>query len=342
MQTINGGFQMAGGFDSKRYTDAAKPELGKKPQASDFTGAAVSKAVLKESLEHPATIYPAAGSAVALAWTVMVGLSPASVAFGLGCAFVGASAFIYNYVVKGPDRANAYITKLRELRRAHSVMELEDLGQKCKRAGLREGFASASDLNDVYEHLTSYLESHKEGVGADRFLILAEDTLQEALKILAQALEVYASVEPMDVQQLQEEIEQLKHTRTTVDSKNPMAKAIDSQIESSEKRVNLYTEQQSELTQLFSQLSDIESALRSSYVDLIGLQNQSLASKLNDSESASVRLKSAVETARRVEARLRGEDSEDQARRDKYLQAHQNTVNQQTDQSRDQSREEQQ
>ncbi|HEY9681186.1 MAG TPA: hypothetical protein V6C86_06375 [Oculatellaceae cyanobacterium] len=335
MRTINGGIEMAGGFDSRRYRYAPKPELGKKPQASDFTGEAVSRAVLKETLEHPATIYPAAGSAVALAWTLMVGLSPASVAFGLGCAFIGASSFIYNYVIKGPDRATAYIAKLRELRRTHSLIELDDLGQKCRKAGLREGFTEAGELKDVYQHLTGYLESHKDSMSADRFLILAEDTLQEAIRILNQALEIYSSVEAMDVQELQNEIASLKHTRGTVDDKNPMAKAIDSQIESGEKRMSLYTQQQSELTQLFSQISDIESALRSSYVDLVGMQNQSLSAKLNDNEGAAGRLKSAVEVARRVEARLRGDDNEDQARREKYLKAYQNTVNQETSQSRE-------
>jgi len=50
--------------------DAPKPALGKMPSAEDFKGEAVQKAVLKETLEHPATIYPAAGSALALGWTL--------------------------------------------------------------------------------------------------------------------------------------------------------------------------------------------------------------------------------------------------------------------------------
>jgi hypothetical protein len=265
----------------------------------------------------------------------MIAASPASVAFALGCAFIGASAFIYNYVIKGPDRAAAYVAKLRELRRTHSLLELDALGRQCQMAGLREGARSAADLKDVYQHLTSYLEAHKDVIAADRFMILAEDTLQEGMHILSQALEIFSSVEALNVQALQKEIESLKHTRTTVDAKNPMAKAIDSQIESSVRRFNLYTEQQSELTQLFAQVSEIESALRSSYVDLVGLQNKTLSASLTEDGGAASRLKSAVEVARRVEQRLRGDDSEDKARRDKYLQAYQSTVNTETDQSRE-------
>ena len=102
---------MFGGNQRSNSRDAPTQQPGKKPQAEDFTGAAVDKAILKETLEHPATIYPAAGSALAVAWTVMVAASPTSVAFALGCAFVGASAFIYNYVIKGPDRADSLCSK---------------------------------------------------------------------------------------------------------------------------------------------------------------------------------------------------------------------------------------
>ena len=105
--------------------DAPKQTLDKAPVPDDFKGDAVAKAVLKETLEHPATIYPAAGSALALGWTVIIAASPTSVAITLGCAFVSASAFIYNYIVKGPDFAAAHIAKLRELRKAHKLAELD-------------------------------------------------------------------------------------------------------------------------------------------------------------------------------------------------------------------------
>src|SRR5277367_2715327 len=104
---------------------APKQEPGKMPGPDDFKGEAVAKAVLKETLEHPATIYPAAGSALALGWTFIIAASPTSVAITLGCAFLSASAFIYNYVVKGPDFAAAHIAKLRELRKTQRLAQLD-------------------------------------------------------------------------------------------------------------------------------------------------------------------------------------------------------------------------
>jgi hypothetical protein len=313
---------MLGGNQRNSSRDAPTQQPGKKPQAEDFTGEAVSRAVLKETLEHPATIYPAAGSALAVAWTVMVAASPTSVAFALGCAFVGASAFIYNYVIKGPDRANAYIAKLRELRRSHSLIELEQFALECSRNGLVEGASGARSLKASYVHLTEYLASHKDGIAADRFTSLAEDTFQEGVSILQQALAIYKAVEVNDLSVLQKDMDRLKRQRSQLDPKSPMVKSVDIQIESTQRRIDLEIQQQNELAELFAQASEIEAALQSTYLELIDMQSHNQLGALNEEGGAATRLKSAVEVARRVERKLRGDDSESEAKREKYLQAY--------------------
>lgn len=327
-------------------TQQSQPQPGKKPQAEDFTGAAVSKAVLKESLEHPATIYPAAGSALAVAWTLMVAASPTSLAFALGCAFVGASSFIYNYVVKGPDKATAYVAKLRELRRQHALIELEAFALECSKNGLVEGAKSARELKTAYLHLTDYLQSHKDGIGAERFASLAEDTFQEGMRILGQALAVYKAVEITDVAVLAKEVERWKKQLEGMDPKNPSVRALTMQIEANQRRITIDEQQQNELVQLFAQANEIESALQTTYLELIDLQNHNIGNTFNEEGGAASRLKSAVDVARRVEQRLRGDDSEDQEKRDKYVKVYQNSMNNQTQQthdpSQDQSQEEQQ
>lgn len=122
-----------------------------------------------------------------------------------------------------------------------------------------------------------------------------------------------------------------------MDDSHPSSKALDAQIESNARQLALYTEQQSELTQLFAQVNDIETALQSTYVELVGLQNRSLSASLTEDGGAATRLKTAVDVARRVEQRLRGDDKEDQAKRDKYLKAYQqtNTLNSDHDPSKE-------
>jgi hypothetical protein len=323
---MNGGPKMLGGNQRNSSRDAPTQQPGKKPQAEDFTGEAVSRAVLKETLEHPATIYPAAGSALAVAWTVMVAASPTSIAFALGCAFVGASAFIYNYVVKGPDRAAAYVTKLRELRRSHSLIEIEQFALECSRNGLAEGARGARELKAAYVHLTDYLASHKEGIAADRFSILAEDTFQEGVSILQQALAIYKAVEVNDLSVLQKELDRLKRQRAALDPKSPAVRSIDLQMESVQHRIDLEIQQQNELAELFAQASEIEAAMQSTYLELIDMQSHNQLGALNEEGGAATRLKSAVDVARRVEQKLRGDDSESRAKREKYLQAYENST----------------
>ena len=317
---------MFGGNQRNTSRDAPTQQTGKKPKAEDFTGEAVSKAVLKETLEHPATIYPAAGSALAVAWTVMVAASPTSIAFALGCAFVGASAFIYNYVIKGPDRATAYVTKLRELRRSHSLIEIEQFALDCSRNGLVEGARGARELKSAYVSLTDYLNSHKEGIAADRFGVLAEDTFQEGVSILQKALAIYQAIEATDSGVLQKDLDRLKRQRASLDPKSQLVKSIDIQIEAAQHRIDLEAQQQNQLAQLFAQSSEIEAALQSTYLELVDMQSHNQLGALNEDGGAATRLKSAVDVARSVERKLRGDDSESQAKRNRYLQAYENST----------------
>src|SRR5260221_13689839 len=72
------------------------PVLGRKPMAEDFTPRAVHRAVLQETLQHPATILPGALATVAALWSAAIDLSPASLIAMLGLSFVGAAAWVVN------------------------------------------------------------------------------------------------------------------------------------------------------------------------------------------------------------------------------------------------------
>jgi hypothetical protein len=305
------------------WSGAPKQEPGKMPGPDDFKSEAVAKAVLKETLEHPATIYPAAGSALALGWTFIIAASPTSVAITLGCAFVSASAFIYNYVVKGPDFAAAHIAKLRELRKAQRLAQLDLFEQECLSAGLTEGEKESKELKAAYENLTAYLKTHKDGVSVERFQVLAEDTLQQGVSVLQQALAIFTAVQSIDVTTLQREIEGWRRQRTALTDGSPKAKALDLQIDAHMKQIELYNKRENDLAQLFAQVNEIESALQSTYLELVDLGSRNSSKFLAADSDAASRLQTAVDVARRVEQRLRGEDSEDEEKKKKYIQAYQ-------------------
>jgi hypothetical protein len=66
--------------------------------------------------------------------------------------------------------------------------------------------------------------------------------------------------------------------------------------------------------------------LQSTYLELVDMQSHNQLGALNEDGGAATRLKSAVDVARSVERKLRGDDSEGQARRNKYLQAYEDST----------------
>ena len=70
-------------------------------------------------------------------------------------------------------------------------------------------------------HLTDYLAPHKDGIAADRFASLAEDTFQEGVSILQQALAIYKAVELDDPVVLQKDMDRLKRQRASINDNNP-------------------------------------------------------------------------------------------------------------------------
>ena len=114
-----------------------QPLLDHKPMAEDFTPRAVQRAVIQDTLQHPATILPGALATVAALWSVAIDLSPASLLAMLGFGFVSAAAWVINYIGRGDTLAAQHIQKLRALRADYERREVEELALACQRAGRR-------------------------------------------------------------------------------------------------------------------------------------------------------------------------------------------------------------
>lgn len=290
-----------------------------KPGVDELKGASVGKAVLAECLSHPATIFPWVGAFLASVWTVAIAPSLASIAAIFGLTAFGAMAFIYNYVVGGEKRAVAYMQKLQKAYKAHVHVELETIVTDSQNMGFAEGLKEAGELATDFGNLMAYLEDRP---AVERFRILAEATFNEGVRILQQAVAVYRAIVSIDVEVLKSEVESWRLERAGLAAESGRAKALDRQIDSHDQRIALYDLRQDTLDELIARVNEIETALQTTYLELVELGNQDPTSLLRDDGGASSRLKTAVESARRVEARLRGrgENSEDEvAKRMKYI-----------------------
>src|SRR5262245_52368655 len=86
-----------------------------RPSADDFTPEAVRRALLVDTLQHPAVVLPASVAVVAGMWASVFG-GQVSFLTLLAGVFAAASSWIYQFVVRGDALAERHLKGLRELR----------------------------------------------------------------------------------------------------------------------------------------------------------------------------------------------------------------------------------
>ena len=292
--------------------------LARQPTAEDFTPRAVQQAILKDTLQHPATILPGALAAVAALWSLAIELSPASLLAMLGFGFVSATAWVINYVGRGDTLAAQHIQTLQTLRVEYERREVETLALHCQRAGFHDGAKEARELTAAYQKLNSVLlEPQRGGESAsdERFRVLAEDTYRHGVFILHQALSLFQALHRIEVDTLEQErqawLRQQQHAPSV---------SLERNIDAHSKRLERYHKRAEELHELMAQINELETALETAYLEIVDLSGRPTSPILFDSGTAA-RLQTAVAAARRVEQRLRGLDHGDTPADDEYRKA---------------------
>jgi hypothetical protein len=296
---------------------ASPPSLDHKPVAEDFTPRAVQRAVLHHTLQHPATILPAALATVAALWSVAIDLSPASLLAMLGCSFVSVAAWVVNYIGRGDTLAEQYVQKLRALRAEWERREVEELALACQRAGFQAGAKEVHELTAAYQKLHCFLVEQQPAQGnvsRERFRTLAEETYRHGVALLQQALHLFQALQGVDVDTLEQERLAWRKQQEQEGS----SKSLERNIESHTKRLDRYRQRQEELQTLLAQVNELETALATAHLEVVDLVGHNSGAELLRS-GAATHLEIAVAAARRVEQRLRGLGGEDPQADAEYL-----------------------
>ena len=291
--------------------------LDRKPTAEDFTPRAVQRAVLQDTLQHPATILPAALAAVAALWSVAIDLSPASLMAALGFGFISAAAWVINYIGRGDKLVEQHIQMLRALRDDYERREVEELGVVCQRVGFRAGAKEAQELTEAYTKLHQFLVGQRTGQGhesGERFRALAEETYRHGVAILQRALNLFQALQRVDVETLERERQDWIRQR----QQEGPSESLERNIEAHTKRLERYRQREEELRTLIAHLNELETALETAHLEVIDLVGQGVSVGPLASDAAS-HLERAVEAARRVEQRLLGVGAEDSRADEEYL-----------------------
>ena len=299
---------------------APRSQTGEKPTADDFQPAAVRRAVLARSLQHPGTILPLAAGAVGVLWNAVLGVSGAALAATLLIGFVGLSSWVFQFIIRGDVLAKRHIQRLRELRQEQEDREGESIAAECEHSAFAEGARVARELRASYQKLNQFLQTREDGdnLGAERFRILAEDSYQEGVAILRRALTLFEALRGIDIQVLEQERRAWSQKRD--EAADGERAALEHKIESHGKRIALFHEREKLLAQLISETDEIETALDNAHLEVVDLVGADADAKLAQSGTA-VRLQQAVEAARNVEARLNSVGPDQRSDDREYLDA---------------------
>jgi hypothetical protein len=300
-----------------RRQPGGQPSLDRKPTAEDFTPRAVQRAVLRDTLQHPATILPAALATVAALWSVAIDLSPASLMATLGLGFIGAAAWVINYVGRGDTLVEEHIRRLRALRDEYEGREVEELLDACRRVGFIAGAKEGQELTDAYHKLHQFLVEQRAGqenATGERFRILAQETHRHGVTILKQALNLFQALQRVDVDTLEQE----RKTWIRQRDQEGASGSLERDIEAHTKRLERYRRREEELRALITQLNELETALETAHLEVVDLVGHAASVWPLESNAAS-HLERAVEAARRVEQRLRGFGDGDTQADEEYL-----------------------
>ena len=286
------------------------------PGPEDFTRKAIYRAVLKDTVQHPLTIFPAAASALGGLYMGLFGLDPTSLAVALGGALLGAGAWVFNYYIRGEALAEKRVAKLRAQREEHRHAQVASLETEWQKVGWPEGAQQARELREAHHKLEDYLRGRldAEGPGArtadrglsvQRLMVLADDTYREGAVILGAALDTYRALSLVDYDKLQAELAAWEEELQTVrlaGAEAARVESLETRIASHQRRMQLFRQRVESVDRMLAESEALEAALESTYLEAVDLKSPDAL--LGHGQAASA-LERAVSAARRVEERLR-------------------------------------
>ena len=288
--------------------------LPRPPSWDDFSPAAVRRAVLSQTFQHPATIFPLVGVAVASLVGLLNGFVPLTVGLDFLAGFVGLGSWVVNYYFRGHKFAADHVERLREARAQSEAAEIEGIEADCRSVGFAEGATQARSLTDAYRGLCDFLQEKTQdgqNLGAEQFRVLAEDAYREGVGLLRKALGVHRAISQVDPDSMEQEVTLWNRQLARLEQKEETEgeqRVLAAKIEGHQSVLEAYHKRADMLQQLLTDAVKLTAELEKAKLELVDLVGAN-ASTMFGGEAAS-RLKVAVTAARNVEERLRGSEAQ--------------------------------
>lgn len=218
------------------------------PTTPDFSPKAVSRAVLKETLQKPYVLYPVAvgilgGLAAAIIGPSMLFVIPAAVggAIGLG-------SWAVDYGVRREKHASDYLRRLQETLAGRVDLTIATLKREMGELKFEPGLEQLSHLKEKYTAFEALLRRklNPQEMTYSRYLGMTEQVFLAGLDNLSRTADTLKGLSVIDVQYIARRIKHLEGDGIE-------SKAQDAEILTLKERMNLLQRQQERINQLLAE-----------------------------------------------------------------------------------------
>lgn len=272
----------------------------------EFTGDAIRRSILKQSIAHPLTVLPTA-LAVATLGGAVIGppLLFAGAAMLLGS--VGFGSFAVNYFMRPKALGDRYLASLERRRQVATAASVQDVRRELMALGSAEGVKQWDELVGAHNQFQRAVEKRRgEGVALDVLSLqeLADRTLDEGLGHLRAYVASVRALKVIDAGRLRTEAGELKSQIAKLARSGPESDraraALEAQLGSIDERLKRHWEESNRLQEILAACERCESVLETGALNL-GTMREVTARFVED---AAQKLKETVDTAQRFNESL--------------------------------------
>ncbi len=285
------------------------------PTAEDFTAGAVQKTVMKETLQHPATILPAALCGGGIVWMLVISMTPAVFLVSLLAGAVSIGSWVWNFFMRGDAYAEAYIQGLRKARADRLAFDVSNLTRRCTSSDFAEGARVIEEIKLEYLKLKEFLSLKVQiqgNLNAERYLVHAEEAYRQSVRLMQKALDMHEALASIDTAKMKREkalwtkqLNNLRPIQTPSLTESSQIELLETRLEGHENQFKLHEEQSAKLHDMLAQCDRLKGVLETSYLKLVDLI-QDGGSSLFATDDLVSRLERDITAAQNVEKRLRG------------------------------------
>lgn len=191
---------------------------------SDFSKTSVDKAVLKDTMTHPASVYPAAGAILGGVGFFLFH-SPVALAAASAGVALGVGGWVYNHYYRRGHFSRKYLDALHEQIRQETKRRMETLVDDLKEAGSSQGLSQLPRLKMKFENFVEILDSklEKEELTYGRYLGVAEQVYLAMVDNLMEAAAKLKSVSAIDDGYIRKRLKQLAREKDSNDREEESA-----------------------------------------------------------------------------------------------------------------------